>query len=143
MQGQPHWLKSNLGSHLDFPWNWEIFYTHFSVCNVSIVRYKVTEMQLCTALGYLCINHENIGICLVLCPFVMKFSKFTIYAGDCRAPNDVVQFHLKHMLYPYGKDVCLLWAFFLNFECLSCILLHEIPRLYVWPGYSVGAFFTV
>jgi len=59
----------------------------------------------------------------------MKFPKFTVYSGDCRAPNDVVQVNLKHILYLCGKDVCLLWAFVLNFECLSCILLHEIPRL--------------
>jgi hypothetical protein len=79
-------------------------------------------MQFRAALGYLCINHEIIGICLVLCPFVMKFPKFMVYLGDCRAPNNVVQVNLKHILYQCGKAVCPLWAVFLNFECLSCIL---------------------
>jgi D-alanyl-lipoteichoic acid acyltransferase DltB (MBOAT superfamily) len=100
-----------------------VFYAPFSVCNVSIVRYKVMEMQLCTALGYLCLNHEIIGICLVLCPFVMKFPKFTVYSGVCKALNDVVQVNLKHMMYQCGKGMCPLWAVFLNFECLSCILI--------------------
>jgi hypothetical protein len=83
-----------------------VFHAHFSVYNLYIFRQNVREMQLRAALGYLCINLEIIGICLVLCPFVMKFPKFTVYSGDCRAPNFVVQVHLKHMLYQCGKGVC-------------------------------------
>jgi len=47
----------------------------------------------------------------------MKFPEFTVYLGDFRAPNDVVQVNLKHMLYQHRKGVCPLWAIFLNFEC--------------------------
>ena len=49
-----------------------------------------------------------------------------MYSGDCRAPNYIVQVNLKHKLYQCGKRECPLWAAFLNFECLSLFLLHEI-----------------
>jgi hypothetical protein len=107
-----------------------VFYTHFSVCNVSIDRYKIREMQLWTALGYLCINHEIIGICLVLCPFVMKFPKFMVYSGDCRAPNDVVQVNLKHMLYHSVEKVCApCGQSFWILNVSVAFWLHEIPHL--------------
>jgi hypothetical protein len=125
MRDQPYTLaKTKFGKSLGLSLKLGVFYIHFSVCNVSIVRYKVREMQLCTALGYLCINHEIIGIYLVLCPFVMKFQKFKVYSGDCRVPNDVVQVNLKNMHAISVWQRCVpLWAIFLNFESPSCILI--------------------
>ena len=80
MQDRPHTLaRTKFGKSLGLSLKLGFTYIHFSVCNVSIVRQKVREMQLRTALGYLCINHEIIGMCLVLSVFVMKFPKFMLY----------------------------------------------------------------
>jgi hypothetical protein len=138
MQDHPHTgQKPNLGNHLDLPWNWEFSRPISDVLNVSIVRYVVRQMQWKITLGYMGRNREvivstlssfyfQLMSCLLLCPFVMKCSKFKLYSGDCRAPHDEVQAHLKHMLYQECGNlniVCSLWAIFLYFECLSCILL--------------------
>ena len=126
MQEQPHThtlAKTKCGKSFGLSLKLGVFYTYFSVCSISIVRYKVREMQLCTALGYLCINHEIIGICLVLCPCVMKLPKFVVYSVDCRAPNDVVQVSLKHMPYQCAP----VRAISLNVKCLSCIVTARDP----------------
>jgi hypothetical protein len=47
-----------------------------------------------------------------------------VYSGDYRAPSDEGQVSLKHMLYHRVEKVYApLQAVFLNFECLSCILI--------------------
>jgi len=91
-------------------------------------------MHLWTLLGCLCINHEIIGICRVLSIFVMKFPKFIVYSGDCRAPNDVVQVSLKHMLYHSVEKVCApcgqsFWILNVSVAFQLHEISHLIPKL--------------